>query len=270
MKKIQNMKSLLLTLFIAGSFATAYGQLTAGGVVPGTSIGDPSLNIYIDTNISLPEDTVYLDLDCDGIDDFGIVMRKGYMDTDYPNWIISYPVNTDFEVCIDSNTVVHYFSAGELLDCTGSLSMTSVYADMGRFYQTLNIPAIIMNQYIAYRKISTNEAGWIKISFDLDEWDSTYPITMDIDEVLYLCLDASLSENQTHNITIFPNPSLEGSIKIEGDNSIASLHVYSLTGQSISVWKDVDELDLPQEKGVYIVHWTDVLGNSGYERVLRN
>lgn len=270
MKKLLKLKSHILALFVAGSFTNVYGQLTAGGVVPGTSIGDPSLNVYIDTLISLPEDSLYLDLDCDGMDDIAFVMRKGYMDTDYPNWIMSFSVNQDFEICVDSNHVVEFYTAGEILDCSGTSFMNSNYSDVGRFYQTLNIPAIITNKYLYYRKVSTNEVGWIKISFDLDEWDSTYPITMDIDEVLYLCLDASLFENQTINVNVFPNPSLDGSITIEAEHSIASIHVYSLTGQSISDWKSVDQIDLPKEKGIYIVHWTDVLGNSGYQRVLRN
>jgi len=83
-----------------------------------------------------------------------------------------------------------------------------------------------------------------------------------------------LNENTPKsNFELYPNPS-NGLIYIKNfENGPLNLQVYDLSGRQLldeSVENENDAIQLPDQKGIYLLRITDVKGNTSFEKVVRN
>lgn len=247
-----------------------FGQFSVGDVPAGTGIGTPEIFMYVDTNVSMPEDSSYLDLDCDGIADLGIVMRNGNMSGgDVLNWIKLAELNSDYTIYVDTISGEKLFNFGYTIDGSISEWITPDDAWIGMFAAWDLFDAVVYNKYFIYRKSSTNQFGWVKISYDLDDWDETSAIHLYISEALYLCAEASLDEHHKSEVSLYPNPTNEGVVSIQSNIPIVSYRLYSSIGKLIGIESSSNVVILPESNGVYFVYWEDAAGRSGVERVVK-
>ena len=81
-------------------------------------------------------------------------------------------------------------------------SLTQIACDNGFCWHSVSQTTDV---YIAYRKISTQQTGWIKLSFDIN-W--AWPITAPVNEAIVICSEAGRENNPSQ--PAFTQPQVYG------------------------------------------------------------
>lgn len=257
----------LLTL---STISKVLGQITAGEIPATSTVIDPNVSL---TAVSWFEaDSLSFDLDCDSQPDVTAHIYKGTLDVQS---IISFKsLNPTLEFCYDSATTLqpHYYNFGDSLNCSAGFGWYSGIEIILGNYSMISeaTPISQSNRYIAYRL--SGQIGWMKVSYDLTNYYLTSsPITFDVDEVLTPCTPSTISGDfDVHQITISPNPSIDGLCKFTYDKPIVRLELYSITGAFV-LREDspASEFMLPTTPGIYLVHLIDESGRVFQQKVIR-
>lgn len=213
--KIPFTKTIISCLFLFFSMGTKIilAQVTAGSFSANTSIKNPNINLSA-------SDSALLDIDCDGINDIRILLKPfsppgncpglDYPGPDCPNELKFFMLNDSFSLCMMDT--VNYWkrittsisSLGDTL-CTGYdwwNADSSVYLiSCANSWQCGVALSRAIDKYITYKKKSTGEIGWIKVSFDL----LANPITSSINEFLAPCGTSLITTNTISVSTSSPN-----------------------------------------------------------------
>ena len=247
----------VLQLFVGLHYASA--QLSAGGGTSGASIIQTNINLNVPT---IGDDTlVYLDIDCDSVNDLRILLFNGQIAIDEPNFIQLGILNNSIEICSDTatNWQVSYYNFGDPL-CVGVgqqwRSDTSFFIACYGGFGCGGFQDQVSNKYIAYKKVSSQEIGWIRLSFDLvSTGGSGSPVTLTIEEMLVLCSVNSVSDFDYENgIMCFPNPSSDGLVNIDSKEPIAQADVFNSIGKRVLLFQqDIKSIQLPDEEGIYML-----------------
>lgn len=255
------MKARLLILCSVLLFARSGGnaQLLAGEVPDGISAYDVNLSITL--TIPFTADSSSLEFDCDDFHDAKAVLYRGAPEVDGPNIALLRFVDDDIEVCADMATGFQqrpkYHAFGEPLDCAGGFGWQAVdrivLGDFGGF--TAIGPVAITNQYIAYRRGA--QTGWILLSFEVQ--GGLNSVNMQVHQLLPLCPGAmSVADGATASvISLFPNPSNSGPIRVESADALRSIDVLDATGRIVAQYGGaIRWIASPGNAGTYVVRAT--------------
>ena len=212
-----------VTFFIVCLFSIyatiSSAQVIAGSVPAGSSIQYP--NIMLADSIMWTTVSDSFDIDCDNIKDIALDLIRQNTALDFPNLIMLRILNDSVEICKDTSSpyAVPLYNAGDTLwngfytwsadsvnrvVCGGGFCWSGLYEASGK--------------YFAYRKTSTQEIGWVKISYDL-AFQNT--ITDTVNEILVLCIGNGTDDiGREPYFSISPNPSADGKIKLQCRNKI--------------------------------------------------
>ncbi|MGB3078862.1 MAG: T9SS type A sorting domain-containing protein, partial [Saprospiraceae bacterium] len=192
-----------------------------------------------------------------------------------PNTVAFFVLNHSFSFCTDTGLPGRpsYYEFGDTLCATGhewgvdSLYTIGCFGGWNCTYDT----ASINNKYIAYRKTSTGEIGWINVSMSLYSGNEPRTITFKINELLALYLPNDIDNVENDLVfDVIPNPTIDGRFKIISDEIITGIEIFNSVGQRIkSVSENDMDVSLPESKGLYIVRIRNEKGLSGSRRVVR-
>lgn len=241
----------------------ANAQLLAGEVPDGMNAMDVNLSIAL--TVPFTADSSSIEFDCDDFHDAKAVLYRGAPEVDGPNVAVLRFVDDDIEVCANMLTGFlqrpKYHTFGEALDCAGGFDWHAmdqiVLGDFGGF--TATGPVTVTNQYIAYRR--GPQIGWILLSFNVQ--GGLNPVSMQVHQLLPLCPGAmSVGEGRSASgITLFPNPSNGGPIRVESADAIRSIDVLDATGRSIAQYNGaIRSVPSPGIAGTYVVRATHADG----------
>jgi hypothetical protein len=89
-------------------------------------------------------------------------------------------------------------------------------------------------------------------------------------EAIIDSVTVGITEVSPIQVHVFPNPS-DGRVYIQfdGNKNNISIDVYSINGQLVKRYMDVDYIDLPEEKGVYILRISDGKNPYTIKRIVR-
>jgi len=261
--------SILNILFLSIGSNISSAQVIAGSVPPGTSI--QNLNIMLSDSVIGLTVSDSFDIDCDGIKDIVLDLTKGNTIVDWPNELWFRLLNDSIEICTDTGGIhytVPFYNGGDTLatgfhqwrsDSTHRLACGGGFCWDGLHQAT--------DKYFAYRKTSTQQIGWIKISFDL----FGNIVTTSVNEVLILCDENSTSEIENKfSFSISPNPTKDGKIKIQSSCRIKRIEIINSLGAIVNIIEGSGtEILLPADKGIYLVRMWNVKGTMALGRVWR-
>jgi len=247
-------------------------QSIAGNVYPGTSVQYP--NIFIaDSTTDIPVSDS-LDLDCDNVKDLAIDLDKGNTIVDEPHTIWLRNISNTIELWRDSiyqhENMVPFYQTGDTMCNDGfqwmADSTTRFACGSGFCWDGIHEATDV---YFAFRSISTQQIGWVKISFDLLWID---PVTFSISEVLVLCTGNGIQENDNSPFfTVVPNPSADGKVKLFSEKKIFSIEIRNAFGQIVKSFEgEQTEIILPEKTGIYFITAMDEDGRIQSGRVYRN
>jgi len=274
MKSKYTAKVAFLSLLICiGVSLSSKAQVIAGTLPSGGYIINPNMNFSIAND---NEDTTgAFDLNCDNIPDISFQLIRGQVSIDGANSIFLYVHNPVYSICSDTNSFsikqVNFYSMGDIMNCTSSFGFTNdtIYklGDYGCF--GCMGPWSIFEKYIAWNDgVNT---GWIKVTFDLLGSGGAAPITFSSNEYLTYCNPNAIDEMiNGSGLTILPNPTMDGVLKLEYKGVIKSVDVFNSVGQKLNVVFDGAKLTLPAEKGVYILTIKDSSGKFMNRKVIRD
>jgi hypothetical protein len=251
--------------------APAHAQLTAGEVPNGMS----ALELNIDIALSTPftADSASLELDCDDSMDAWAVLYRGAPEIDGPNVALLRFMDDDIEMCASIGIIFQqrpkYHAYGELLDCAGDFEWQSanpiVLGDFGGF--TAIGPYSMDSMYVAYRRGA--QVGWILLSFDVQ--GGLDPVQLQIHQVLPLCPSTtSIVEHDLAPITLFPNPSNGGPIRVESADELRSIDVLDAAGRTVAHFNGMARtFPAPITPGTYLVQLTHADGRRSLTQLVR-
>ncbi|MBK9175625.1 MAG: T9SS type A sorting domain-containing protein [Flavobacteriales bacterium] len=113
-------------------------------------------------------------------------------------------------------------------------------------------PVTIDNQYIAYRRGA--QTGWIRLSFQVQGGLSG--VDMQVHQLLPLCPGAMSVGDGTSasGISLFPNPSNGGPIRVESADALRSIDVLDATGRIVAQYSGaIRSILSPSNAGTYVV-----------------
>ncbi|HZV68577.1 MAG TPA: T9SS type A sorting domain-containing protein [Saprospiraceae bacterium] len=269
------MKSILFYLFALGFFipTALQSQATAGYVPPGASVNFTPVELSIIENEH--DTTTYLDLDGDGEEDVRIWLLKGYPPTDAPNMVVFFALDNTFTFCNGAgspeNLALYQF--GDAL-CTNdeNWGTDSIYT-VGCYggWNCIQDGSPVIDKYVAYKKNSSGEIGWIKISMSLFSGQDPIPVTFNISEMLVLHIGTGIHDKEESEIfNVLPNPTSDGRFVIENVNAISDIEIFNALGQCIErhTWNE-NQFQLPDQKGIYMIRLRDMNGKYSIRKIVR-
>jgi hypothetical protein len=244
-------------------------QIIAGSVPPGTSIQYP--NIMLSNSLLGSTVSDSFDIDCDNIKDIALDLIRANGALDFPNLIMLRILSDSVEVCKDTSSpyVVPLYNVGDTL-CNGFYTWRADSVNRlacgGGFCWNFLYEA--SGKYFAYRKTATQQIGWIKISYDL-AFQNT--ITDTVNEILVLCIGNGTGDiGRELFVSISPNPTTDGKIKLQCKNKITQIEIRNALGQVVKVIPGSEtDITLPEETGLYIIMVIDDNGNFRTEKIWR-
>jgi hypothetical protein len=266
----------LLPLFAAIAIffsISVQAQINAGAVPAGMSIHDPGIDWTLTQ--SGTDSIRAIDVDCDGQPDLNFRLHKGAPVIDSPNYTILEIINQAFEVCMDTLSQAYferpeYYNLNDFMDCSTGVSWTDsirLMGDLGTF--TAAGPSVITDQYIAFRKGA--QYGWVKVTFDITDQGSNWPVTMQINEIIQFCNPISVDElDKSFAVTLSPNPTTDGAIQVTSDVQFVRAEIINITGQTVSTQSGTNNaLKLPAAAGIYFVKLETATGQTAVRKVIR-
>lgn len=252
-------KTVVLAIAIMIFYSTwSLAQITAGSIPAGTSVYNPGINL--ETDSIFEEDTASFDIDCDGVNDIRLTLYKGPTIIDGANVVSLFLLNSSLEICTDTGyySEAHFYNFGDSLNCIASeewISDSISYLSSFGCFGCIG-PGVLNDVYVQYKLGSS--IGWIKVSFDID--DITPELTATVSEVLQLCtVTGEIERPEDDRIFIYPNPTMEGIIQLEGGKRVASVQLYNVAGQRMDVQLlPNNQIKIPNEKGLYALRVIDV------------
>jgi hypothetical protein len=264
---------LLLSAVLLFMSPTMQAQINAGDVPAGMSIFDPGINWSL--HQSSEDSARAVDIDCDGNPDLNFILNTGAPAIDNPHRARIEILNPAFEICMD--TIMwwgyerpEYYNLNDLMDCsTGVAWVDSMYlmGDAGGW--SVAGPQVVTDQHIAFRKGSQH--GWVKVSFDITSTSPSFPVLMDINEIIQFCAPSGVNDfDQTLEVSLAPNPTIDGIIQVESDVQIVRVEVVNITGQIVvSESGTIHAIRLPSAPGIYFVKLETATGLSAVRKVVR-
>ncbi len=247
----------------------AIAQLHAGEVPSGSSAIDVGVDLILNTSFS--EDSAGLEVDCDDQPDITVVLIHGAPPVDAPNVALLRMVDDDLEFCADLAIFPRpkYYAFDELLECPVGSDWQSgpelVLGDFGSF--TAIGPTIVDSQYVAYRR--GTDVGWILLSFDVS---MNTGVSLKIHQVLPICpTTLSISPYELPPaVTLFPNPSNGGPIRVESADAVQSIEILDATGRSIvQTAGTMRTIEAPEVAGAYWVRAVHADGRWSVARLVK-
>ena len=178
------MKNILILIVLLLEVRHTHAQLFAG-IIPD---GAQDFNANIHLVCTTPEETNTADLDVNGdmIPDLQFSLYKSYTAVDGTNEASVTSLNDNITLC-HANGLIVYYDYNELLNCIGDNTWASQNTyHLGAYGGWTPVgPMQMTDSHVYYQDASTLEAGWINLSFNLnDEGGFDTPITLDIENVL--------------------------------------------------------------------------------------
>ena len=255
------MRTVMLPVAFLMISAPLLAQLTAGEIPAGSIAYTTNIDLNLTTQFT--SDSADVELDCDDFGDVRAQLFRGAPEVDAPHVAMLHFVDNDIEVCTDLTTGFQlrpkFYSFSEVLACVGNFDWLMgdqlVLGDLGGF--TGIGPTRIDSMYIAYRR--GNEMGWILLSFDLESPE----ISLQIHHVLPICQGPNSIEQYEAPtpVSLFPNPSNGGSIRVESPYALMSLEFLDPTGRVIAQYNgNTRTMAAPERSGTYFLRATDTNG----------
>jgi len=102
----------------------------------------------------------------------------------------------------------------------------------------------------------------------------TWVIRVDSNGCILQNCTVNLQELQyvSEEVVFYPNPS-NGLISLNTDVEISELRVFDQLGREVQLFNNIGsnfKWNLPHESGLYLIHWLDIEGKSGTEKVIKN
>ena len=269
-RPLPTMRTTLLPLAFLPLCKPAAAQLTAGGVPPGGTVLQTSINLSLSTPNTT--DSASLELDCDDFQDAWAVLHRDMPEVDGTNWAALHVVDDDIEVCVDllpgfsQRPKYHLF--GEPLDCGANFNWQLVgELYLGNFGGwVITGPFEIDDRYIAYRR--NGQVGWIKLSFQLDQTT----ISLQVPELLPLCpITLGIDEQPgSGGFTLFPNPGRGREINVMAVAPLEQIEVFDATGRTLARHAGTARtIPAPISPGTYLVRATQADGTRSTMRWVR-
>lgn len=265
---------LITTIFFLLIFVVQMeAQLVAGGI---TEEADVIIaDMYVEGTVEVPENRGYLDIDGDGADDVAFVVQLGTVLYPYGlNGIGVERLNDSIQFCAapistPEISLTALYNEGEEMDCLGNIGFNTEHDSMtiGGYDPMISskiLPHSADDVYLHYRMNNGSETyeGWIEISFFVDG-DTTAWLN------IYSFLSGSASTSiesilpNEFNISIYPNPIMDGIVNVKSDVSLSKIELLSLNGKILDKFDVHDtKLNLARFQGLYFIRMTDTKNRS--------
>lgn len=263
--------------FILITLATALfcnsGRLAAqliAGVVPSTHTLT-EYAIHLEPLIDFTEEGASVDADCDGVDDFIILLKRENPSMDFPNRLYLRVLVDSIRICANDMGdfcpgLFHSlnYSAGDIMSCTAPFAMLNdtsvVIGDYVSFTCGGVAPQAADSAFVHFDKTKDGllSEGWILISYDL--LSSTLGLInpwADVHSVLGVCSTDGIQafDLSPDRVTLYPNPAWDRPIRWSCSIPLSSIQVRNVQGQIVhtAIGGISGSLDLPEGPGTFFI-----------------
>jgi len=271
-----NMKSIIRDTLFAfliciGSMQMVFAQDTIGYIPPGTSIVH---NIF-DLGISEPiKDTLaFLDIDGDGTQDIQIWLHIGNPKIDDPLAASFIILNNSFSFCTSINQMyrTYLYNLGDTICASGQQWGTAIYYTVACYPALGCIMDSITDQYLAFKKIATDEIGWMRVSAFIRYYPGPNSVSFTISELLALYEGTGINTvTNTFDFEVLPNPTMDGQIFIQCNERIDAIDLFNAQGQILKTYQgDLHDLILPETPGLYFIKIRNEKNQFSIRKIIR-
>jgi hypothetical protein len=270
MKLPKYLRTTLLLVTVFWLISPIQAQLIAGTVPPGAVGFNPNISMVIPNGA----DSVGFDLNCDMVDDLRVVLVFGASTIDTPNTVGFTSLDSTLQFCVDTVqglpfpvTTLH--DAGDTLTCPGP-AVWSLNTNIWMGYYGCVCPQGPEEEYdrcVHYRMGA--QEGWIKVSFDVNNVATV--IAVQIDSLSAFCTSTDIAEaSELPALTCYPNPTLDGLLRVETQLNIRHVTVYDSKGTTVHKGPFLNQqVHLPEAPGLYFLIFEDQFGETIRHTALR-
>lgn len=270
MKSLKTIQSIVLFAVLSFSAMPLHAQLIAGTVPSGAVLATPNTILAV----TVGADSIGIDLNCDMVDDLRFVVSYGSSLDEIPNSAGFTVLDSTIRFCMDTTPglplpMIALHDAGDTLNCSGSFSWSADQSVYLGYYGCTCPPAPEQefDRYIHYQFGS--QEGWIKVSFDLNNFSA--PIQAEVHEFTSWCVATEVTEEVSNpTIRCYPNPSLDGLVRVETPLAIRQVTVYDTKGALVRQGALSNNLmELPEQPGLYLLVFEDQNGKTFLHKAIR-
>lgn len=260
----------------------AGAQMVAGEIPVGYTLTTHS--IHLEPISDYTEASALIDIDCDGEDDFKILLRRWNPSMDIANRLYLKPLVDSITVCANiigplcPSNHAYLYSEGQPMSCPLPFTMlvdsSTVIGDYVSFTCGGIAPQSADSMYIHFAKVVngvTNE-GWILLSFDILS-SSPGPLDppgpginpwADVHASIGICQGTGIYPQELNEtrIKLFPNPALKGLVHWTSPMPILSVEAHDVMGRLVLVGAGGrgGQLDLSGRRGTFFITFTTADG----------
>jgi len=272
------MKRLVSTLLLlVGSLTALQAQIIAGQTPANANLQSATFVLSVDS--ILEEQTEYVDLNCDGVDDLKFILNYGFTAADAPTRADVQILNSDVEICAIQPLIlfglqVSASSQGQVMTCSSGAGH-GYYSDttlaIGHFGGFFPIgPYTSLSSYLLYT--INSDTGWVYYNYNVDL--NNGPIYLGVGDFTAFCSTTGLADESWNiDLHVFPNPT-ENEFTISWNQHLnqAEVQVLNLLGEvvhrdQVTGSRQVT-IDTELEAGYYLVSVTNEKGQTQTQKIV--
>jgi|GEM_PF-6361867 hypothetical protein len=272
------------TVALFGMTLGLRAQLVAGSVPVGYSM--TTYSIHLEPLEDFTEAIAEFDVDCDGINDFQLLLDRNLPDIDFASHLFLISLVDSVNICADDmgslcpawNHAMLY-SEGQPMPCTSPFALLPDTIVMVGDYVTFMCggvaPQAADSAFIHYGKTSNGvqHQGWIQLSFNILSANAINPWA-DVYAATGWCSPTGLdhAEQEQAEFALYPNPSSGGRIKWTSAAPLQTIEVFDMLGQQVlnGLGGTSGVLDLSGKTGSFVVVGRSTNGSKRVERLVLN
>lgn len=276
-----NCSTLLLLAMIVMAPVRLLGQLVAGVVPAGYTL--TSYSIYLETVENHTDDVATFDVDCDGVDDFRIVLNRRAPEWDIPNRLYLRSLVDSIRTCAADTAAYCSFNhalmyaSGQTMSCELPFALqvdtNVVLGDYATFLCPGAAPMSTDSAFIQYEKVTNGSvhAGWILLSFNTMSGSFINPWT-EVHAAIGMCQETGIGTYSSNDqqITVHPNPAPQGIFNWSSHDPFVALEVFDMTGRLVHTGAGGNrgQIDLSSMQGTFILICRTTKGSVLTERIV--
>lgn len=279
-----NCPTLLLLAMIVMAPVRLLGQLVAGEVPTGHTLID--YVIHLEPSADFTEAWAEFDVDCDGQNDFKIVLKRGAPYMDFPNRLCINPLADSITICAADTAPLctfnhaYLYPEGQTMSCALPFSMlvdtSIVIGDYVTYTCGGTAPQGADSTYIRYAKEVNGvmNEGWILLSFDILSSDPDMPIDpwADVHAAVGVCTGMGIKPytQDVTRIKFHPNPAPEGFVNWSCPVPLLSVEVHDAMGRLVldGAGGNSGQLDLSGRQGAFFLLCRTAFGPLPVEKLV--
>ncbi len=268
-------------LLLAGQ---AGAQIVAGEVPTGHTLTDYA--IHLEAIAMYTEASAWIDVDCDGVNDFRILLQRNWPEVDDSNRLYLRSLSGSITVCAADTTPplcsfnhAYQYPDGQTMSCPLPFSMladTNIWlGDYLTFTCQGTIPDRADSAYIHYAKEVDGvlNEGWILLSFDVRGFDGgpNNPWA-DVHAAIGVCQGTGIGPYgwNDERTKLYPNPAPDGLVNWSCPVPLLSIEVHDAMGRLVlaGAGGTTGQLDLSGRQGAFFLRCRTIHGPLPVEKLV--